>query len=412
MTRSERTAMLAGGALLAALALGAGYFWGRRSPTDVPAAATAPAQQQVLYWYDPMVPDQHFEKPGKSPFMDMQLVPKYSGDASGAAGVRIDPQVRQNLGVRTVAVGRGRLPGSVRVPGTVAWNLRDERVISVPVDAVVERLVVRTPFESVRAGQVLLSVRAPEWSAALAEAQALRGARSSEARVLRSAATDRLRALGLPAGARMDGRGGIAITAPITGIVSEILVREGQSVPAGSLLLRLNGTRSIWVEAALPAALAADIAVGQTVEVTTNDDGGTAMTGTIAALLPQVDATTRTQRARIELDNAEGRLSPGQYVQVAVQPAASDAVLVPSEAVIADGVMSRVIVLRNDRFVPVVVRTGRSAGGRTEILDGLSPGERVVASGQFLIDSEANLSGALDRLGKPPIAPPPAGKTR
>ena len=412
MTRSERTAALVGAALFAALTLGAGYLWGRRSPAnDATAAAPPSAPQQVLYWYDPMVPDQHFDKPGKSPFMDMQLVPKYAGDASGAAGVRIDPQVRQNLGVRTVAVGRGSLPGSVRVPGTVAWNLRDERVISASVDAVVERLFVRAPFEPVRAGQVLLSVRAPAWSAALAEAQALRGAQSSEARELQAAAGSRLRALGLPAGARADGRGGIAITAPVSGIVSELLVREGQAVPAGSILLRVNGTRSVWVEAALPAALAATVTVGQAVEVSTDGQGGAALTGTIAALLPQVDPTTRTQRARIELDNAQGQLSPGQYVQVALQPSASDAVLVPSEAVIADGVQSRVIVLRNDRFVPVAVRTGRSAGGRTEILEGLAPGERVVASGQFLIDSEANLSGALDRLGKTGATPPPAGKT-
>jgi len=412
MIRSERTAALIGAALFAALALGAGYLWGRRSPAhDATGAAPPSAPQQVLYWYDPMVPDQHFEKPGKSPFMDMQLVPKYAGDASGAAGVRIDPQVRQNLGVRTVAVGRGSLPGSIRVPGTVAWNLRDERVISVPVDAVVEHLYVRAPFEPVREGQVLLSVRAPEWSAAMAEAQALRGAQSSEARELRDAAGSRLRALGLPAGARADGRGGIAITAPLSGTVSELLVREGQAVPAGSVLIRVNGTRSVWVEAALPAALASTVTVGQAVEVSTDGQGGAAMTGTIAALLPQVDPTTRTQRARIELDNADGRLSPGQYVQIALQPSASDAVLVPSEAVIADGVQSRVIVLRNDRFVPVAVRTGRSAGGRTEILEGLAPGERVVASGQFLIDSEANLSGALDRLGKPGATSPPAGKT-
>jgi Cu(I)/Ag(I) efflux system membrane fusion protein len=410
MTRSERTAALAGAALLVVLSLGAGYFWGHRSPTGMSAAAPKASPQQVLYWYDPMVPDQHFDKPGKSPFMDMQLVPKYAGDATGTAGVRIDPQVRQNLGVRTVAVGRGRLPGSARVPGTVSWNLRDERLISVPAEAVVEHLVVRAPFEPVRAGQVLLTVRAPVWSTALAEAQALGSARSSEARELQSAATSRLRALGLPAGAHADGRGGIAITAPITGIVSELLVREGQAVPAGAPLLRLNGTRSIWVEAALPSALAAGVSVGDSVEVTTDGQGAAPMTGTIAVLLPQVDATTRTQRARIELDNADGRLSPGQYVQVALQPSATDAVLVPSEAVIADGIQTRVIVLRNDRFVPVVVRTGRSAGGRAEILEGLSPGERVVASGQFLIDSEANLSGALDRLGKP-AAPPPAGKT-
>lgn len=407
MTRTERFVGLGAAVLIAAAALGIGYRWGHgRTATARVAAAPANAQPQVLYWYDPMVPDQHFDKPGKSPFMDMQLVPKYAGDAAPGAGVRIDSQVRQNLGVRTVAVGRGRLPASVRVPGTVGWNLREERLISLPVDSVVERLIVRTPFESVRAGQVLLTVRAPVWSAALAEARALRSAESAEARALRGAADSRLRALGLPAGAQADGRGGIALTAPISGIVSEIAVREGQSVPPGAPLLRFNGTRSVWVEAALPTALTADVARGSAVQVYTDADASTPMTGRIEALLPQVDASTRTQRARIELDNTDSRLSPGQFVQVAVEPAATETVLVPSEAVIADGVQTRVIVMRGERFVPVVVRTGRSAGGKTEVLSGLTPGERVVASGQFLIDSEANLTGALDRLGK--AAPPPA----
>ena len=408
MTRNERIVGAAAVVLIAA-ALALGYRWGRGESTPrmtTAASAPATAEAKVLYWYDPMVPDQHFDKPGKSPFMDMQLVPKYADGAAPGGGIRIDPEVRQNLGVRTVAVGRGRLPASVRVPGTVGWNLREERLISLPVDAVVEHLIVRTPYEPVRAGQVLLTVRSPVWTAALAEASALRSAQSSEARALRGAANERLRALGLPSGAQSDGRGGIALTAPVSGIVSEIAVREGQSAPARSPLVRLNGTRSVWVEAALPTALTAEIAQGSAVQVFTDADASTPITGRIDALLPQVDASTRTQRARIELDNAEGRLSPGQFVQVALEPTTTDAILVPSEAIIADGMQTRVIVLRDEHFVPVAVRTGRSAGGKTEVLSGLSPGERVVASGQFLIDSEANLTGALDRLGK--AAPSPA----
>jgi Cu(I)/Ag(I) efflux system membrane fusion protein len=410
MTRNERTIGVAAALLVAAIALGIGYRWGRGSPATVATTPSTAAQGQVLYWYDPMVPDQHFDKPGKSPYMDMQLVAKYADGASSGSGIRIDPQVRQNLGVRTVVVGRGRLTASVRVPGTVGWNLREERLISLPVDAVVEHLIVRTPFEHVGAGQVLMTVRSPTWSAALAEAQALRAARSPEAQALRDAANTRLRALGLPPGAQSDGRGGIALTSPVSGIVSEIAVREGQSVSPGTPLLRINGTRSVWVEAALPATLSANITPGAAVQVFSDADASTPMTGRIDALLPQVDASTRTQRARIELDNSDGRLSPGQFVQVAVEPDSSEAVLVPSEAVISDGVQTRVIVLRDERFVPVAVRAGRSAGGKTEVLEGLSPGERVVASGQFLIDSEANLTGALDRLGKTtPASPAPSG---
>ena len=401
MTRNERIAVLAIGGLLLAGAVGLGYLWGTGDDaTPTATTAAAPAEKQVLYWYDPMVPDQHFDKPGKSPFMDMQMVPKYADGAAGAAGVRIAPDVRQNLGLRTVVATRGRLPSTQRVPGTVGWNLREERVISLPVDAVVERLYVRTPFEPVGRGQVLMSVRSPAWSAALAEASALRNAQSAEGRSLQAATGGRLRALGLPDGAKVDARGAIVLTAPVAGVVSEIDVREGQAVGAGMPLLRLNGTRSVWVEAALPPLAAGAVATGTPVDVTVDALPGQSFTGTIEALLPQVDATTRTQRARIVLDNPDGRMAPGQFVQVAVRPESSgEVVLVPNGAVIADGLQSRVIVLADERFVPVAVRTGRSGGGMTEIVSGLSGGEKVVASGQFLIDSEANLSGALENLG-------------
>ena len=167
MTRNQRWALIAGGALLLAVAAGIGYLLGARDHESAPAtAAVAPAAREVLYWYDPMAPEQHFDKPGKSPYMDMQLVPKYA-DGAAAAGVSIAPGVRQNLGIRTVVAQRGRLPASVRAPGSVAWNLREERVLGLPVDAVVERLFVRTPYETVHAGQVLLVVRAPAWTAAL-----------------------------------------------------------------------------------------------------------------------------------------------------------------------------------------------------------------------------------------------------
>jgi len=299
-----------------------------------------------------------------------------------------------------VAATRGRLPATQRVPGTVVWNQREERAISLLVDAVVERLYVRTPFEPVQRGQVLMSVRSPTWSAALAEANALRGAQSAEGRSLQAATGGRLRALGLPAGAKVDGSGAIVLTAPAAGVVSEITVREGQAVSAGMPLLRLNGTRSVWIEAALPPLTAASAAPGTPVDVVVDALAGQSFTGTIEALLPQIDAGTRTQRARIVLDNPEGRLTAGQFVEVAVRPEASaEVVLVPSGAVVDDGTQSRVIVLVDERFVPVAVRTGRSGGGMTEIVSGLSGGEQVVASGQFLIDSEANLSGALERLG-------------
>jgi Cu(I)/Ag(I) efflux system membrane fusion protein len=399
MNRNERIAWGLGAGAAVLIALGVGFGWGYSESSPRTPVAEGKPERVVLYWYDPMVPDQHFDQPGKSPYMDMQLVPKYADAGVGQAGVGVAPQVRQNLGVRTAVASRGRLASVQRVPGTVGWNLREESVVSLPVDAVVERLFVRTPFAPVEAGHVLASVRSPDWSAALAEANALRGAQSREARDLQSAAGARLRALGVPANARLGDNGAIVLSAPAAGVVSEIAIREGQAVPAGMPMLRINGTRSVWVEAALPAS-ASGIAAGTRVEVTADALPGERFEGRVDALLPQLDATTRARRARIVIDNPDGWLAPGQFVQVALQPeAAPEAVLVPSAAVIHDGVQARVIVQADDRFVPTRVRTGRSGDGMTEILSGLAGGEKVVVSGQFLIDSEANLSGALERLG-------------
>jgi len=402
MTSRDRIVLVAATSLALVAAVGAGFWWGH-SHGDVPVAPQAGTQatgRKVLYWYDAMNPGQHFDKPGKSPFMDMPLQPKYADEASDS-GIAIAPGLRQDLGVRTVVAKPGSLASTLRVPGTISWDLRQERVVSARVDAIVERLYVKAPFEPVRAGQPLASVIAPTWSTALAEANALGGAQSAPARALRSASRERLRALGLPAGSRSQRGGSITLTAPINGVVSEIGVREGQAAPGGTLLFRVNGTATVWLEAAIPQAGAAGVRTGTPVTVTVDALPGQRFAGRVETLLPQVDVGNRTQRARIVLDNPDGALAPGMFAQVTLDPiGGAEHPLVPSDAVISPGDNPRVIVLGDDdAFHPVAVRIGRSGGGMTEVLSGLEGGERIVASGQFLIDSEASLSGALDRLG-------------
>ena len=406
MNRTKRIYVVVASLALLVGGIGVGYWWASSSgPATSPclgdeAGAPTASQREVLYWYDPMVPAQHFDRPGKSPFMDMQLVPKYA-DEVGAAGISIPPGTRRNLGIRTVEVERGSLAGTVSVPGTIGWDLRQEHVISARVDAVVDRLFVKAPYERVRAGQPLASILAPAWSTALAEARALGQASSSSAQALQSAARERLRVLGVPPGATMhDGR--IVLTAPVDGVVSEISVREGQAAPIGTLLFRINGTNTVWLEAAIPQAAVGDIVHGTPVEARVNTVLGRVFKGQVETLLPQIETGSRTQQARIVLDNPDGVLAPGMFAQITLQPAdGAEQPLVPSDAVIGAGSEARVIVMgEGGRFRPVAVRTGRSGGGFTEILSGLDGGERVVASGQFLIDSEANLSGALERLGE------------
>lgn len=388
-------------ALVVVLAAGiaVGAWWGSRPGEGQGATRTsADSEPEVLYWYDPMVPDQHFDRPGKSPFMDMDLVPKYADETAGP-GVSIAPGVRQGLGIRTVTVETGSLPAGLDVPGTIGWDLRREHVVSLPVDGVVDRVHVRAPYERVAAGEPLASVLAPEWGAALAESAALRGAEGGAARSLAGAASRRVRMLGLPSNARVaDGR--VVLAAPISGVVTEIAAVQGAAARAGTLLFRINGTQTVWLEADVPQAGAGGIARGTPVTAQVSSLPGRRFEGRIEALLPRVQAASRTQSARIVLDNPDGLLVPGMFAQVSLHPVdGAEHPLVPTGAIVGDGIQARVIIAEpGGRFRPVAIRTGRSAGGKTEVLAGLDGGEQVVASGQFLIDSEASLSGALERL--------------
>jgi Cu(I)/Ag(I) efflux system membrane fusion protein len=402
--------------LAAAALLAVGYLGGRHAGSSAPStqapAATASAQRKVLYWYDPMIPQQHFDKPGLSP-MGMQMVPKYADEgASDQAVVRIDPATVQNLGVRTAPVERRVLASAIEAPGTVTWDLRQAVTLSARVDAVVARLDVRAPYTKVAAGEPLADLLAPQWSSALAEYAALRHARSAEGKALLAAARQRLHVLGMTdadiRAARPGAQAAITVHAPQAGVVTTLDVREGQRVGAGQTLMTLNGLATVWVEAALPQAAAATVQAGTPVTVRVDALPGRRFQGTVETLLPELDSATRTQRARIVLDNPKGVLSPGMFATVQLQPARGEPLpVVPDEALIATGEQTRVIVAEDGgRFRPVAVHTGRSAGGYTSILHGLRGDERVVVSGQFLIDSEASLSGALERLGAPAQSEP------
>ena len=384
-----------------------GAYWAgttRSGSQQTSGAPPASMHRKILYWYDPMVPEQHFNHPGLSP-MGMQMVPKYADETGGAEPgvVRIDPRVVENLGVRTTVVKIAPLNETVRVPATVAWDPRESVTISARVSEILDRLYVRAPFDTVKKGEPLAEVLAPEWSAAAAEYRALANVQSTDARSLRAAARQRLRVLGMSdgeiAGLR-DGHAQIVLRAPINGVVAQLPVKQGEQVAAGAPLMTLNGLDHVWVEADVPQAQIGGIAAGTPITVTVSTLPGKVFKGEVQAVLPDVDPATRTQRVRIELPNPHHELAPGMFAEVAIHASTGTAhPLVPDGAVIATGEATRVIVAEGQgHFRAVPVETGHSANGETAILSGLHGGERIVTSGQFLIDSEASLSGALQRL--------------
>jgi membrane fusion protein, copper/silver efflux system len=395
--------------LLAVGAVGGYRFamhrWMQASPST--GAASADSGKQVLYWYDPMYPQQKFDKPGKSPFMDMQLVPKYAGEAGAGPGtVNISPRVVQNLGIRTAEAKTGSLQSRFEAVGSVAYNERGVVQLQARASGFVERLHARAPLDPVAKGAPLVELLYPEWAGAQEEYLLLRKSGSSDLQSLAAAARQRLVLLGMIeteiTAVEREGRAQVRATvhAPISGVIAELGVREGMTVTAGSMLFKLVDLSTVWVNAEIPEAQAAQVRPGSAVEARVTGYRDWVFKGKMGALLPEVNAATRTLRARIELANPGGRLKPGMFATLTfASQQGKEAVLVPSEAVIRTGQRDVLIVaLGEGTFRAAEVQVGREADGQSEILKGLKPGDKVVLSGQFLIDSEASLSGTVARL--------------
>ena len=401
--------VIAGGLLA-----GGGFVLGRSTghaltaPTAAAPAASSAAEgeRRVLYWHDPMVPGPRFDKPGKSPFMDMQLVPVYADGDTGEGGVKVSPTVQQNLGIRIATVKRADVSSSFDAVGAVQFDERLNVAVQTRVAGYVERLAVRAPMEQVRKGQALATVFAPEWLAPQNELLALK--RAGVSADLIAAARDRMRAMSIPDGLiRQSEETGIAqarftLSAPATGVVAELGVREGVQVQPGTTLFRIAGLEKVWAVAEIPETQVSRLARGQKVKAVLQADPAQAFDGELKELLPQVSANTRTLQARFEVDNKAGKLTPGMLLRLQVTGAPASRLAVPSEAVIRTGTRAVAIVRNgNGAFSPRDIQLGADLGDQLEVLEGLRDGDEVVASGQFLIDSEARLKSVLDAMAPP-----------
>ncbi len=373
--------------------------------------------KSILYYHDPMVPGKRFDAPAKSPFMDMMLVPVYAGGGAGDPGtVTVSPRIQQNLGVRTAEVVEGVLAPRVSAVGSIAWNERDQSVIQARAAGYIEKLHVRATLDAVKQGQPFADLYVPEWVAAQEEYLAVRRIAGGDATLL-AAARQRMLLAGMSEAqvARVDAAGTVlprvTLTAPGSGVIAELVAREGMTVAPGMLLARINGLSSVWALAELPESQAALVRPGSKVEARSPGVPGEVFRGAVQALLPEVNPATRTLKARVQFANPGGRLVPGLFVTMQfMDQRAEKALLIPTEAVIQTGRRAVVMLAEADgRFAPVDVETGLETGGQTEIRRGLQAGQRVVVSSQFLIDSEASLKGVEARLNN--VAPPSAANT-
>ena len=362
---------------------------------------------KVLNYHDPMVPGKNFDAPAKSPFMDMMLVPRYAGAGdTDTGGISVSPRIQQNLGLRTAAVVEGTVAAEVTAVGAVTWNEREQVLLQARATGFVEKLHVRATLDRVTQGQPIAEIYVPAWVAAQEEYLALTRMKGLDLAPLVDAARQRMRLAGMSeeqiAQVVQSGvvQPRLVLLAPITGTVTELTLREGATVMSGMTLVQLQGTRTVWAEGQVPESQAALIKVGTRVTASTPAAPGQRFAGRVQALLPEVDPLTRTLKARLELANPAGRLVPGMFVQMRFDSGGrSKSLLLPSDAVIRTGQRSVVMLaLDEGRFAPVEVVTGLEANGQIEIVKGLQLGQKVVLSGQFLIDSEATLRGLQARL--------------
>jgi len=379
---------------------GAGGYWLAHTPVSPAQAVVAQDERKALYWYDPMYPQQKFDKPGKSPFMEMELVPRYADGAANTASVQIAPGIAQNLGVRLATVTRGALASSLDVSGVLAYNERDVAVIQARAPGFVERVYARAPGDVLAAGAPLADVLVPEWAAAQEEFLSLK--RLGDAALL-AAARQRLRLTGMPQAliAQVERSGKVqltqTLTTPIAGVLQELNVRAGMSLATGETLARVNGLSRVWLAVAVPESAAGSVRLGQTVEARLATSPDVVLHGTVSAILPQTNTDSRTVSVRVELPNPDANLRAGLTVQVRLNSGAGQSVLwVPSEALIRTG-KREVVMLAEEggRYRPVEVQAGPENAGQTAVLKGLEEGQEVVSSGQFLLDSEASLKGLV-----------------
>lgn len=400
--------LLAGGA--------AGYVLPQRAPKapDAPAshasamqsAGTAKPQNSagrtVLYWYDPMYPASHFDKPGKSPFMDMDLVPRYAGDDDGV-GIRIDPAHVQNLAVRTEKVRRGSLVFNRSIPANVTYNDYTLAKVQPRADGFVEKIYPLAVGDAIAKGAPLAEITVPAWAADQSEYLLLKNQKA--ANDILNGVREKMRLTGMPEEmlAAVDKTGKVqtrlTLKALVSGIITSFNVYPGMNVSKDMVLAVIEGADPVWVTASVPESDLHLLMGKNRLRVTVQAYPDRVFTADKITLLPRADPETRTVPLRLSVANADGLLRPGMTATITLRGTGAESLLVPTQSIIDLGYEQRVVTRAADgTFAPKAVRILRSARDETAIASGLEEGEDVVVSGLFLIDSEANLRGALEKM--------------
>ncbi|MFH0341324.1 MAG: efflux RND transporter periplasmic adaptor subunit [Chromatiales bacterium] len=375
-------------------------------------ARAAKGERKILYWWDPMIPDFRSDKPGLSP-MNMEMVPVYAGEASGTGdpGITIAPEVVNNLGVRTARVSRGMLARRIDTVGYLDYDESRLNHVHVRAEGWIQRLMVKAKGERVEKGRLLFEIYSP--TLVNAQEEYLQALSMGNQRLIR-ASRQKLAALGiseqqvarLSETRRVDQVVQVFAHHDQGGVVSELMVREGMYLKPDTEIMTLVDLGTVWLLAEVFERQASWVELGQATEARVPSFPGRTWKGKVDYIYPDLDPMTRTLRVRLRFDNPGELLKPKMFAHVTILAEPRQNVLsIPAEALIRDGGTERVVLaLGQGRFQSREVVAGMESGDRIEIQKGLSEGDTVVVSAQFLLDSEASLKGAFRRMESLPEA--------
>ncbi len=388
-------------AALAAVAVG--IMIGQSMNTSSDGPGDAAAEKKVLYWVAPMDPNYRRDQPGKSP-MGMDLVPTYADEVDAQPGVvKIDPTIINNLGVRTVKAQRGELSRQIETVGYVGYDEDTVQHVHTRVDGWVEKLATKASGDPVKKGQLLFELYSP--TLVNAQEEYLVALRSGNTLLLK-ASRERLASLGVTGSdvARLEKERTIRrltrVYAETDGVIAHLGVREGIYVTPATEIMSVAKLDTIWVIAEVFERQAAWVKAGQRAMVELDYLPGEMWDGTVDYVYPELDPKTRTLKVRLRFDNLSERLQPNMFARVTILGEGFGSVVhIPRAALIRGGSVNRVVLaLPEGRFRSQPVKIGIESGHRIAIREGLSAGDLIVASGQFLIDSESNIEAALTRM--------------
>jgi len=390
---------------------------------DTLKTVSAEKEKKILYYYDPMHPWFKFDHPGFAPDCGMELVPKYAGEGDDSNIITIDPAMVQNIGVVVAPVERRELTRTINTYGVVVPDEKKINDINTRVSGWIEKLYFDYTGMNVKKGEPMAVIYSPELIAAEQEflqsvsfAQ-VSGKSVTQPDALIKSARDRLTFFGMSnkeidelqtTGKIIDR---VVIHSPADGVILEKNIFEGQRISAGQTLFRVANLSHVWILADVFKIDMPFLKIGS--PATVSYSSAATYKGVVDFVYPEVDATARSVKARISLNNPGLVLKVGQFVNVAIHSSISyDAIAVPAQSVINTGLRQVVAVaIGGGKFEIRNVKLGAYADGYYEILEGLHEGENIVTSGQFLIDSDANLKSAGAAMAGMPGMSMPAQPT-